>query len=84
MTTPTPTNSGATSPAVKTSLALVNAFNTILRWIDANVAPIFALVLLCGLAAIGFSTFLEHLDQAWKIGTSIALVAFLAVKTYNK
>jgi hypothetical protein len=76
--------SNITKPSKQTSVWLVDAFNKSLQWIDANVAPIVALVLLCGLAAIGFSTFLEHLDLAWKIGFSIGLVAFLAVKTYNK
>lgn len=77
-------NKPVTANAKATSRWLVDAFNVSLRWIDVNLLPIFSLVLLSGLAAVGFSTFLAHLSYTWKVGISIAVAAFLATKTHSK
>jgi len=65
----------------QTNSAVADAFRSTLRWVDVNLAPLFALPLLVGLAAKGVMSMLIHVNSTASLIIAIAIAAFLGLKS---
>lgn len=52
----------------------------LINWMDGNVLPLIALVLLSGLATRGLQTFIPEMNETTRLVASILAVAVLVVK----
>jgi hypothetical protein len=73
-----------TPKAIKEQSLVKNSIMTATRWVDNNVLPIVSLVALAGLAVKGLAIYLPMLSDRAQTVASIAVVAYLVVKTKSQ